>query len=279
MISSNFQLVFKLEVFHTYFDKNSCRCLEFNPGDATGTLITRFGFKMKANTNGFEFYSNSSQALDSLLTYIERATGQTYFDFDIVTNDPQFNNFTELPVNWAGQLLYDSRKVSDNNGTVLLMGTLSDTRSIQVLGNLKLYFKDIMAFLAEYGYVQFNISYKARSTQWQYYIINTSAVPLNNSGIAGKTGINFSGPETVNIATGQQALFFSSGNTFIPLSERPVQKFDLVNKPVNTGNGMLNKSPGPKIIFKGLPNPDPKWNGNVVIDTVNRVSSPMYVYV
>ena len=281
MINSSFQLVFKVEVSHTYFEKSICNCLQFSAGSDTAQLIKRFGFKLKNNTNGFDLYVNSSSALSSLLNYICKATSQTSFDFDITTNNKNFTSFTDLPVNWVGQLIYDSQASSNTNdaGVIQLAETLSKNQSTPLLGNLKLYFNDILKFSSDTGPAHFNISFKARATQWQYFIINKSQVQLTSPAISGKTDISFTGPENIALETGQQALLFSSDSTLIPLSERPKHRFDLVNKPAEAGRGAFGKAPAPKIIFKGLPNPDPARFGIVEIDKINQVSSPMYVYV
>jgi hypothetical protein len=98
---------------------------------------------------------------------------------------------------------------------------------------------------------------------------------LGNPNIAGKTNISFGGPENVTIDNGQQAMLFTSDN-LIPLSEVPVHRFNLVNNSDNSANQKV--SPG-KLIFKGLPNPDPVRIGIDMAGKDTRVVSPMYVYV
>ena len=281
MITSSFKLVFKVAVLHTYFEQSICNCLQFSAGADTLTLIKRFGFKLKNNVNGFELYVNSDSPLNELFKYISNTTDQTLFDFDIVTNNKNFTGFTDLPFNWVGQLLYNSQASTStaDAGIVQLSETLSKNQSSPLLGNLKLNFNDILKFSAETNPVQFNICFKARATQWRYFIINKSLVQLSSPAISGKTGIDFTGPENITLETGQQAMLFSSDNTLIPLSERPMHRFDLVNKPSGSTGSSFAKASAPKVIFKGLPNPDPSRFGLIEIDKVNQVSSPMYVYV
>jgi hypothetical protein len=274
MIRSNFQIVFSVEVSHTYFKENVCKCLQFNPGGVTGALSKRFDLRIRKRISGFDFYVNTRSSLNAFIQYIAAATGQTFFDFDIVTLTPAFNFFTDFPANWLGQLIYDSRSASNiySEGTVQLVpDPLSGARASHI-GKLRVCFEDII----NQGYTKFAITYMARATQWQYFIINNSSVQLQNPSISGKTDISFVGPEHVTIDNGQQAMLFTSGDKLIPLAEVPKYKFNLVNNPALQAG---QKPASAKVIFRGLPNPDPirigaEMNGNTV-----QVVSPMYVYV
>ncbi|MDB5134940.1 MAG: hypothetical protein JWP37_1543 [Mucilaginibacter sp.] len=281
MIRSNFQLMFKVEVLHSYFEHGICNCLRFKPGATTSGLLKRFDFRIRNKINGFDFYTNSRNTITAFLKYIQTSTNQTFFDFEIESNNSNFHLFTELPVDWVGQLVYYSQ--ADTNvyqeGVVELDQSLSENVNATSLGNLTLHFDDIIKFGIDNGYAQFAINYKARSTQWQYFVINKSSIQLNNPAIGGKADIGFNGPENVTIENGERAILFTSGDNLIPLSEVPTYKFDLVNRPALNGNDPPKRTSAPKIIFRGLPNPDPKRIGIVNINSINQVSSPIYVYV
>jgi len=280
MIRSNFKIVFKIDVYHSYFEQSICNCLQFTPGVATGELLKRFDFKIRSKINGFDFYINPPKELTAFLKYITETTGQTYFDFSIDTNNPKFKYFTEMPINQCGQLLYDSHADinSYDQNTVRLNESFSQARGKSNLGSLIVRFEDIIKLQVDNNYVQFCINYKARSTQWQYYFINKSSVQLSNPAVTSKTGVYFSNPSNVVIESGQQAILFSSGSNLIPLSQVPKHKFDLVNNPIITGTETSKQSAAVKTIFKGLPTPDPVrigLNGN----NEDLLSSPMYVYI
>jgi hypothetical protein len=178
----------------------------------------------------------------------------------------------------VGQLLYNSSNTSVEDNGVQLNQELSANAGTPCMGKVTLYFNDILKFSDETGYAQFNIRYAARATQWQYFVINRSLVPLNDLAISGKTQINFEGPENVFTAAGQAALLFSSGTSLIPMSEQPIYKFDLVNRSAPAGKPVDNKPVISQIIVKGLPTPDPMWIGKVTSDVNGQLSSPMYVY-
>jgi hypothetical protein len=280
MIRSNYQIAFKVEVLHTYFENNICSCLQFNWGAISSTLAKRFDLTLKKNLNGFALYVNVKGTLPDFLKRVTQVTNQTFFDFDIYTNTPGFVTFTDLPVSWSGQLMYDSQYELNNlEGNVIeLCPNLSNNQNTKSIGKLTVHFDDILKGIPTEDYTRFSINYKARATQWQYYIINKNALPLNNPAISGKADISFSGPESVNMENGQQALLFSSGDVLIPLSANPAYRFDLVSNPASKNNGNDKKTGSPQIIFKGLPIPDPKRVRGAIINNVNQVTSPMYVY-
>lgn len=269
-----YQQFFQLDVFHTYFQKEICRCLAFNADVETERLMKRFRFIIRRKINGIGLYGNAAQEPAQLFNYIKQATGLTAFCFEIRTNNPDFNFFTEVPSNWVGQFLYDSNHNSAEADTVNLTPQLAGNAGTLCFGKVTLRFADILKFSTSTGFANFVIQYKARATQWQYYIVNTHKTSFQNLRIIGKEPIDFEGPENVTIATGQEALLFSSGSNLIPLSEEPIHKFDLVNWPSSAENAAT----APQLIIKGLPTPIPEWIGRITGKANEQLSSPMYVY-
>lgn len=137
---------------------------------------------------------------------------------------------------------------------------------------LTIHFADIIEQAAG-ACAQFAIRYAARATQWQYFVVNKGALKLDNPAITGKADINFEGPESVTIPSGQQAMLFTSGGNLIPLSEHPRYKFDLVNNPAGA-----TTRPAARTIVRGLPGPAPWRIGSTLIGANNQCISSMYVY-
>lgn len=73
--------------------------------------------------------------------------------------------------------------------------------------------------------------------------------------------------------TGENALLFSSGRP-IPLNEKPIYRFDLVNRPLTAGNQSIRL----QIIIKGLPVPMPQRMVKVTVNAKEMLASPVYVY-
>ncbi|HET6991756.1 MAG TPA: hypothetical protein VFJ43_10550 [Bacteroidia bacterium] len=279
MMQSNFKIAFDVEILHTYFQNSICDCLQLVPGYSSLGFINKYGFRINEKTNGLDVYFNSENSISTVFDYITAVTGINYFEFELVSTDPTFNNFTDLPIDWLGQLIYDSQSGSNSyqNGVLVLGENLVSLPCAKNIGSLKIYFADVLRYQNENGVSNFQIQLRARSTQWQYYVINQSALLLENPSIVGKPATGFTGPENVKIQSGQSALFFSS-DTLLPLSEVPKIQFDLVNNPASSdSNSKRNNS---KIIFKGLPNPDTKHLGvTTTLNGQNLISSPMYVFI
>lgn len=280
MIKSNYKILFGIQFFHSYFEKDRCDCLTFHAGDITRKLMHRFGFKIDNYDNGFKFFVNTTNTLKQFLDYVKSTTGETYFDFDIYSTNSKFYLFTDLPVNWVGQLLFDSQITlnSQDNDSIQLKATLSPKTDSDILGRLKIHFEDILSTQALNGSAKYEVKFESRATQWQYYVINKSDIPLDNPIVTGKSEIQFDGPKNITIQNGQEALLFSSGQNLIPLSNTPKYIFDLVNNKNGT-QSENSKNPTYKPIFSGLPNPDPSRMGIIEVNGKNRVSSPMYIYV
>lgn len=280
-MQSNFTILFSLQVKHTYFVNGVCNCLEFTPAADTDSILKRFGFITKQQPAGFALYASSGSSITSLLGYIQQVTGQDAFVFNIATANPLFALFTELPVNDLGCLLYNSS--SPNNTAIAdglqLAATQTAATCTTGFGCITICFADILKAFDEKKVVSFTILYYARSTQWQYYIINKSAVRMDNPSITGKDSIAFTGPDKVMLENGEPALLFSSGNTLLPLSNVPKYVFGLANAPIIINGGGVKKTGVAQTVFKGLPNPDPSRVGTVIIDGGSKVSSPMYVYI
>jgi hypothetical protein len=279
MIENKFNIVFSMQVLHSYFKEGICNSLLFTPAPATEKLIKRYGFKIRQKINGFDFYTNASSSITDFLTHIQQTTGDTFFEFEIHNTNPNFNIFTELPVNWMGQIQYDTHTRVATTGAIIQLQAIFESKNAPPpFGNLKIQFDNLLALQTSNQLSQFEIQYHARATQWQYYIINTSAIPLENPMVKGKSDIQFVGPTNITIQTGQEALLFSSGEQFIPMSEIPTYKFDLINT-INSQTTTIKNATTSKTIFKGLPNPNPGRIGTVEVNGEKKVTSPMYVYV
>jgi hypothetical protein len=273
MIKSNNQVMLSAEVQHSYYKDNICTCLQFTPVNQTAGLLNRFGIITRSNLNGFElFVSPGAAGLPALMRYMVKAANQPVLEYQITSTDPYFLLFTELPFGQPGQLVYDTGSANNRfEKECLQLGEQIIKQPGAGLGTLIVSLDDLLRYGDSSGFTRMRIDFMARSTQWQYYVINRSSVQLDNPAVTAKNRDGFEGPTNVTIATGQQALLFSSGTRLLPLCEEPGYSYDLVNT--------AGKSIAAKVIYKGLPTPDPARIGAVTMNGEGRISSPMYVYI
>ncbi|WP_353778488.1 hypothetical protein [Winogradskyella sp. 3972H.M.0a.05] len=270
MSSTNFKLVFRVDFFHSYYQDDHFRGLNFKASGGTNQLMSRYNFKIIVTATGFDFYANTQQSLKDFLNYINQATEVDHFHFTVTTIDTVFYSFTDLPIDWNGQIQYESNSIMNDNE---LKGTMGDDVTTEGFASLKIYFDDIVAATGENNIgPKYKVVFNARKTQWRYYVINRSNINLENVKVVDQNSeIKFEAIGESTIPNGEKALMFSSGNTFLPLSEVSKYKFDLV---LPKGDRILSK----QIIFSGLPSPNAS---NLMVDKVNNeniVISPMYVY-
>jgi len=270
---NNYKLIFMLSVGHSYYRNNICTNLRFVPAGSTTAILNRYGFKINYRADGFQLYAAPSSDAACLFKQIENATGLSSFRFEIKNGAAEFVNVTDWPLNWKGSYVFDNSDACNTAAeeTVLLNQSLVNTNKIE--GSITLHFKNLIEMLNR-GVVSYSIRFKARLTQWQYYIVNRNNTHFSNLLVKGRTGMVFSGPEHVFIPTGEKALFFSSNETLLPLSEVTACVFDLVNS-----SFMYDAdTPVAKTIYKGLPAPDPLAMNTVIVKGKMEASSPMYVY-
>ena len=280
MKQNHYSILVTLEVQHSFFKESECNCLLFEPGELTQKVMKRFGFFTRQKNNHFALLSNSNQPLSVFFDYIKKVTFENAFDFIIKTTDEHFWLYTELPLGFEGQIDYSSeRKHSISPEGIVKLAPSFQSVSKGVVGKLRIFFDDIISHKEENGPAKFKIELTARSTQWQYYVINKNSVHVENPAIDGRLNISFDGPKRVTIPNGEEAMLFTSADKLLPLSAKPSFQLNLLNhktaKEENERAGPLFKG---KILFKGLPWPDP---GRIAMAELNGIpvfASPMYIY-
>lgn len=267
MTRNAFIPIVSVSVSHTYFASGQVKGIRYNPGPVTKELGSRYGFILQNQPGGFGIYGNVPSTAAAYLAYIVSSTGYDFFDVEIQVQDDRFYQYTDFPMDETGPLFFSSDDVVLKEGKPVFNLRTGEVSAGQPSGMYRLYFKDIL----QYGATGFSTLFTARSAQWQYYIVNRSAVKMDHAAVVDKSGVRFEGPSAVTIPTGEEALLFSSGATLIALSETPLHRFDLVNYG-NGGNGQV------KTIFRGLPNPDPSYLATAAA-AGKLAASPMYVYI
>lgn len=275
MLKSSFYKVFSLTVLHNYYTGDICKDITYAVSEESGGIINKYGFKVIITAVGFELYVDSKESLSNLLNYITTVTGETSFKFNATTLNPLFYQFTELPINQIGIIHFNTKhigKVSEKN-KLILIPDFRNTISASFLFQFTVRFEDIIKLNEEGKEADYEIKFEARTTQWKYYVVNNTGQYLGKLSIQDTSGIQFSGPEYVLLPNEQEAQLFSLIGDLLPFSEKPIYTFDLIS------NSMKNGVERTKIIFKGLPNSNPKEIAINEEVLPLEVASLMYVYV
>jgi hypothetical protein len=232
-----------------------------------------YGLILRHTNDGFEVYTSSDQSLETHLNYITQVSGQTAFEFVGITTDPNFYNFTELPINEIGVLKYVSNATVANtsNSSIQLQETFVKQASTENTIKITIQFDDLINLQKTQDRIQFHIQLQARETQWNYYIVNNSNQEYYQLEIqSSDENIQFSGSTAVTLQNGQNALLFSSQTTKIPLKNEVTYKFDLISTKKTIAGERK------EIVVKGLPIPSPQ---NLQVQDDLTIASLVYVYI
>lgn len=218
---SQLQQVFSVDVQHSYFKDQVCRCITIVPMAATGALLSRENLALKSNGGGLICYNASKKQTSDLLESLKEATGDGYLEFELVISDPDFHKFTEL-WNRAGNLDYDTRITSaSTNGCVLLHETSNGTGN-----HLRIHVEELLNNMENGNANRFRIVLRAAATQWRYLICGPGALLLSDPQV-GNAQFSFKNEGQAVLENGATALVFSSRNRMIPCSEEPSGNFSL----------------------------------------------------
>lgn len=273
-MKSTYSLLFDLTVTHTYFQNGFCKGLNYNVAKSTLDLMDRYNLKLLLTDRGFQFYSIRKTSIEDYLGYITRATGISYFEFDVAPIDAVFYQFTDLPINQLGELIFNSSDVQSERDFFVLQQQFQKERILaDDLFKLRVNFEDLIA-AEEIGIeTHYKIEFVSRATRWQYNVINNGNQSIGELSIKGDENIEFDQGKEILLENGQTAMSFTSLSSDIVYSEVPKYKFDLINTIETLGRKRV------ETIFKSLPMPNPQQLQVEEDQTNNEVLSPAYVYI
>lgn len=266
--------LFDLSITHSYFEKGMCKCLLIQPTAETKQIMDQYKFKMNSFESGFGLYGTNVGNLSTLFGQIANTTHVNSFDFTINSTDPAFYNFTDIPLDGLTQINFDSKSINieSENKTIALLPQYTQAVTVTNTCKVSIYFNDLLTLSSLSNTPAFVIGFNARQTQWHYFIVSTNIKNISQIKIKSREQIQFEAPVVTSTPRGEMAFLFTTGTTLLPFSEKPQYKFDLVYT-----NGWDEKSAG-KILFKGLPNPDPMRMNISTLNGVKQINSPIYIY-
>jgi hypothetical protein len=278
MSSSSFKKILEIKLTHEYFETSVSRAITMHFDSNTEALSRQFDMRLHHSGDGtYRLFANSESSTEAFLRRIKTETSSDYFEFYLHISDPNFYNFTQIPIHINPYYNYASDVIENTieGNTVLLSPNSNNERANGEFASIKIYFKDIL----DNAVVEhlFLIAFKARATYWRYYIINSSQINLSHPKIKGNPEVSFNSPQHVTVENGQHALEFTTRKA-LKLSEAPNYKFSLFNGSLET-NPSGEDSVTSDLIFSGLPSPNPANLKFAVENGIQKVFSLMYLYI
>ncbi|WP_422360458.1 hypothetical protein [Reichenbachiella sp.] len=277
MSAKSYIKLFSLTIEHTYFHDNMCAWLQLLPHESTQNAMQRFGLKLSENQNVYTLYGRFESAADSL-AYIQKVSDQDSLDFNVVSSRTNLSIITDLPLDWNKTIAYDTSHTENTSDDEIREITARYENSLDGLSFacLSVRFEDLINLHQASKEVNFCIRFKARQARWNYFIVNRNGIRLDHPKITGKENVLFKGPIGVRLDNGQNALKFTTGEKMLPLSDVAQYKFKLINE--NSRATGIKGTSG-KVVFDGLPTPNPNKLEIETIAGKNVAVSSMYVYV
>jgi len=265
MTPAEYKLLLAIQIDHPYFNGDDLATISILPTRSTGSLMSRFGIVMKQKQGSVSLYAASPVPLEDFLKNMLEETGTDTLDFDMLSEDSFFNNYTDTPTDTQGLFVYSSENTLNQaeNESIVLYPQFKESQNERRIGQIRIGIKDLILITETEGTGHFKARFNARSIQWQYHVTNNNGLPLTDMSIASDSGIQFSSPTEVVLQNGQTAFRFDS-KVLIPFRQKSEYSFDLVQ------DG--------KIILKGLPNSTPNHLIGVKIKTETILCCPMFIY-
>lgn len=239
---NQYKLILSVSISHSYFQKKIDPSLRFQPSKSTIDLMNRFKIIVRQTISRIELYCDTEESIKSILLTIIASTEISSLDFEFNFNNPSFSNYTEISGTVDHLVFSSDNKLNRNeNENIFLHPSFTERQNENRFGQLHIQLVDLLKFHNTSNHVNFNISFNARSTYWQYVIINSRGFSSNEMSIESNSGIKFSISKEIDLNNiGNKTIFTSK--TLIPFSNVFEHKFDLKNRD--------------ETIIKGLPNTD-----------------------
>ncbi|CAM1362479.1 hypothetical protein [Tenacibaculum xiamenense] len=265
---SDYKKIFQLKVNHSYYEDGVCKELSYIPSDDTKEVFSRYQFKTKINNDGFSLFFSSKNNSNTFLNYIIKATGIKEFEFTIAA-DENFYQITQWPNSKIGYFSATTSSVIKGAENYDLIKTFNEVADSKKVVKITFNIEDLLNNSGK-SYV---LNFTAKKTQLSYAFINQSNQFYKKLYIQSVPEIKFSDANNIILENGQDAISFLSENTEIQLSERPKYQLNLCAENEKLGTKRN------KVIYRGLPHPNPSVYQILKQENKNIIRSLMYVYI
>jgi hypothetical protein len=203
--------IFEIELRHSYFEDGKLYNFTVKPAEASLRLLQEFDLRIVKKENIIRVFAPETTNVTALIE-----SGIT-LQFDVFTTDLTFINYTQLPLNAPGFVLFKNDYALGN--PALLSPTYQTTANpSQTLGRISINFANL-SYTENQEPFTYTAQFTARAVRIKYiFIIRHDVSQLN---LKGDDAALFSGPYPSLLPDGANAQVFDSGTNLILLSEQP----------------------------------------------------------
>lgn len=272
--------LFQIQVLHNYFADGLYQHCKVIADGGTKKVMDRYKLLTRMSDGIFSLYVTCHDNVMAFVKYLDDQLQGEPLRFLLTANEEQFVSITDLPLDWCGQVGFNSKLLVLENtvsGTKFHLKAELSNRTVSqqnVIGVISIYPDDLLVL--DCKNIRYAIEFKTRAMHWVYYLINRSQTKLNNPMICNKERYFFEGPESVILSNGEKGLSFNSGERLFPLEQVPSKLFDLVD--LLPASMHTEFQPVEHCLIQGLPTPNAGQFSVRQKDTNRYVCSEMYIY-
>jgi hypothetical protein len=228
MDNARYQQIASINIHHSYFADGLCQGISFHPDENTSVLLQRLGFFFRSSKNGFGLYADAARLSKDIQAIEKNKPVWSHLHFEAAFQDPHFFRFTDLPNSSGENVLYVSQSPTSlpNNRIARLSVSFSAENDQAGKGALVIELTELLQYRSENGNAIFDFHFTAKSTQWNYVILNKEMLASSRLRIADHS-FTFPGPHLVGLPNGNNAFLFSSGSHRIAFADAPKNFFSL----------------------------------------------------
>ena len=270
----------QITVDHEYYS-GANKQLVLVPDSSTQRFLTRYALVFHRVGSIYTLrYFGANNVADFKKNFKALLTEDRSLNFILTNQNSYFYLFTDLPVNWVGDLNFTSHNVHvDSESKQHLLQLQCEDRLLTETGHIgmvQIYADSLYDRDNEFVEIDFDIHFKARHTRWDYIVFNRAGIKLADAKIQSKAGGVFAKPQVITAENHQPAVLFSSGENTFAIQEQSQLRFSLVNQ--SKGTPSTSSALIDKVLVSDLPMATPDKMKIEVQDGQLQVCSQIYVY-
>lgn len=263
---TQYELWCSLEISHSYYRDNICRNLNLVPDQNTVSRLQRYGLRwFQSAANEWQLWCPAQLDLADFIS----GNPSNKLVFKGVSSDPNFIQFTQFPVDQLGYYEFSTEGLQQiTKSKINIPGKFNSKASI----SNSVAIIDLDLGVIKSKPTQYLISFEARKTRWQYYVIKQEQFLKGSLRLQGESANLFTGPELTKSLNDLDAECFDSTTNLLALQELGAIELSLLIQKEG------RQSTTSQLLVEYLPNPNPGSLSSAQ-DGGTELISAMYIYV
>lgn len=274
-MKTRYSLLCELNIRHEYYDDGILKGMRIVPDQRTQAFMWNAGLLFNQTDQGFAILHSSTFDEEYIQELIEFFPAYR-LEFHLTLTNDHFVNFTDMPLDQLVVFRFDNKRYEAEDNSYRLIPLL-EGQLFQVSETALIYlYLDQFLVGGTLQAAKYDIVFKARKTQWNYYLMNIKSAVVDDLVISDEIGKSLLGPTETVLSNGLKAHKYSSGEDLIPMRERSAQTFSIKKRSNASIGDEANES---EVVLENLPSASAKQLDIIRNDSgVPTACSSMYIY-